>query len=248
MDLAEWRAVAAPVRHPWERARRRLVSGVLEDALGPRDGGGLAALDVGSGDAWLSGKIAEDLGLDHVTAFDIGYTDDDCRALRTAVVQPALDWPDQRYDLVLLLDVIEHVADDVDLLRRAREHLGDSGTLMVTVPAWPSFATAHDAALGHHRRYTPASLRAALASAGLRERRLGGAFASLLPLRKAQRVLERVRGPKPQAGVSGWTGGPLTTRVLAAALAGDARCGAWLAERNRLLPGLSLWAIAVSDA
>jgi len=245
MDLSERPLGPIAIRHPWEQARRRLIAGVLRSAATGRGRPPITALDIGSGDAWLAGALARDLELRSVDAFDVGYTDEDCRALQTDVVHPTATCPDGRHDLVLLLDVIEHVADDVDLLRTARERVADDGVVMVTVPAWPRLATNHDTALGHYRRYTPSRLRAALADAGLEESRLGGAFISLLPVRAGQRVLERVRGPRPLPDLGQWGRGPLATRALTTALAWDAAVGSQLAARGAVLPGLTLWATAV---
>ena len=248
MDLVERPPGPIAVRHPWEQARRHLVSRVLRDATDRHARSPVTALDIGSGDAWLATALAGDLRLQSVHAFDIAYTDEDCRELRTDVVSPTRTWPNGRHDLVLLLDVIEHVADDVELLRSARDRVSDDGIVMVTAPAWPRLATGHDRSLGHHRRYTPARLRAALVDAGLRELQLGGAFLSLLPIRAAHRILERAGRPREQSNLGQWSCGPVATNALSTALTWDARCGARLTTRNAFLPGLTVWATAIPAA
>lgn len=67
------------------------------------------------------------------------------------------DW---RFDAILYLDVIEHIVDDAAELRRAAERLNPGGALAVLAPAHPSLYTEFDRVIGHHRRYTRASLRA----------------------------------------------------------------------------------------
>ena len=65
-----------------------------------------------------------------------------------------------RYDTVLYVDVLEHIADDRGELARAAAHLAPGGALVVLSPAHPWLFTPFDAAVGHHRRYTRAALRA----------------------------------------------------------------------------------------
>lgn len=231
-------------RHPWEQARRNLVGDVVREAAAARGLRLDAALDIGSGDAWLAAGLGADLALRHVDALDIAYSDDDLRELATDVVRPVRACPDRAYDVAFLLDVIEHVPDDQVLLRLARDHVVPAGLVMVSVPAWPRLATMHDVALGHHRRYTPGRLRAALDDAGLRTIATGGAFSALLPIRAAQRIVEQRRGARDLPDLGQWTGGERVTAAVTAVLTADARLGRRAAAHGIPLPGLSVWALA----
>jgi SAM-dependent methyltransferase len=71
------------------------------------------------------------------------------------------------YDAIVAVNVIEHIEDDVGLVRRLGALLNPGGHLLVYVPACPFAYGTMDAALGHFRRYTPESLRALLREAGL---------------------------------------------------------------------------------
>jgi 2-polyprenyl-3-methyl-5-hydroxy-6-metoxy-1,4-benzoquinol methylase len=66
-----------------------------------------------------------------------------------------------RFDAILYIDVLEHIQDDSGELRRASAHLNPGGALIVLSPAHPWLFTPFDRAIGHYRRYTKASLRAA---------------------------------------------------------------------------------------
>jgi glycosyltransferase involved in cell wall biosynthesis/2-polyprenyl-3-methyl-5-hydroxy-6-metoxy-1,4-benzoquinol methylase len=72
------------------------------------------------------------------------------------------------FDSVVCLNVIEHVEDDVGALRNISAVLAEGGRAIVIVPQGPWNLGSLDEVLGHHRRYTPASLHAAAAAAGLR--------------------------------------------------------------------------------
>ena len=75
--------------------------------------------------------------------------------------------PAAKFDAILYIDVLEHIEDDRAEMARAAEHLKPGGALVVLAPAHPFLFTPFDAAIGHFRRYTRASLRAA-APANLR--------------------------------------------------------------------------------
>ncbi|MFE6691754.1 class I SAM-dependent DNA methyltransferase [Streptomyces sp. NPDC057743] len=72
------------------------------------------------------------------------------------------------HDLVLMLDVLEHIEEEQRALVRVRELLGAHGRFVLTVPALPALWSKFDEMSGHYRRYTKRSLRSALEAAGLR--------------------------------------------------------------------------------
>lgn len=72
---------------------------------------------------------------------------------------------DQVFDTIILLDVLEHIENDVDVLQRLSQYLAPNGRLVLKVPALASLYNSLDQAVGHHRRYTPQTLRTALTEA-----------------------------------------------------------------------------------
>jgi SAM-dependent methyltransferase len=64
------------------------------------------------------------------------------------------------FDTILYIDVLEHISDDGAELVRACRHLATRGNLVVLSPAHQCLFTAFDAAIGHHRRYSRADMRA----------------------------------------------------------------------------------------
>lgn len=68
---------------------------------------------------------------------------------------------DARFDSILYIDVLEHIEDDCAEMARAAARLKPGGTVIVLSPAHPFLFTPFDAAIGHFRRYTRASLAAA---------------------------------------------------------------------------------------
>lgn len=70
------------------------------------------------------------------------------------------------FDTVVMLDVLEHLSDDVEMLQRLWHALIPGGKLVIKVPALPGIFGAMDEVVGHQRRYTRRTLGAALSGAG----------------------------------------------------------------------------------
>jgi SAM-dependent methyltransferase len=74
--------------------------------------------------------------------------------------------PSVSADSVVLVNVLEHVAEDRALLSDVSEVLAPGGALLLLVPALPWIYGSLDAAFGHYRRYNKPSLTAKLQEAG----------------------------------------------------------------------------------
>jgi hypothetical protein len=98
--------------------------------------------------------------------------------------------------LVALLDVIEHVADDVAMLARLHERMDPGSRLIVTVPAMQWAYSSWDVALGHHRRYDRDTLAGVLRGAGFSHVATRYLFPELFPLLIVRRVR---RAPRTHA-------------------------------------------------
>jgi len=153
--------------HWWWEARERnaleYVRRAARSAAGrPR------ILDVGSGDGLMWDRLDE-IGEVEGIEPDGAMIDPDSRWRSRIEVADFLDGRPRPavYDLVLMLDVLEHIDDDHAALLRARSLLTDTGRLIVTVPALMSLWSEFDVLNRHHRRYDRAGLRSALRGAGL---------------------------------------------------------------------------------
>jgi len=74
----------------------------------------------------------------------------------------------ERFDTIVCVNVLEHIEDDVSALRLFGEVVAATrGKVLIFVPAVQRIYGPHDAALGHHRRYSKESLAAAFRAAGL---------------------------------------------------------------------------------
>jgi SAM-dependent methyltransferase len=156
-------------RHWWFVARRQILRSLIEREIRPPKDSRI--LEVGCGTGHNLGMLGE-FGALEASELDAGARE--LAGLRlgrpvTAAALPDLSmFPADSFDLVALLDVLEHVEDDASALTAIRSRLKPGGKLLVTVPANRWMWSAHDAAHHHHRRYTKRELEHAATSAGFR--------------------------------------------------------------------------------
>jgi hypothetical protein len=156
-----------------------------------------------------------------------------------------IDRPQAKFGGILMLDVMEHVGDDVAFVADiVSTYMDDDGWILVSVPAYQSLYTSHDTAVKHFRRYSPNRCAEVLRTAGLRVDFQGGLFHSLLAVRGAQAAREWFKKPsKEWVGAGGWNGGPRLTRVVTTALKAESRMSMLLGTKAKMaFPGLSYWA------
>lgn len=173
---------------PRQRTETELQSEVLEDLRGARHYRhwlvSLAAphlgddpIEIGSG----IGDYAEELAAGR-PAYTATEADPDRLALlarrfgghRTISVRE-LSLPCHEtagHSAAVLLNVLEHIEDDVAALRSIGGLVRPAGAVVVLVPAFPGAMSRFDRMIGHHRRYTRGGLTAALTGAGLQVERL----------------------------------------------------------------------------
>ncbi len=181
-------------RHWWWRAREAVVLRELERFRPDR--GWRRALDVGCGD----GLLLDALG--RYAACVEGLEPDrdlvsDARAERIHV-RPfdATFRPGQTYDLILFLDVLEHLDQVEPAVMHARSLLDPGGVMLVTVPAFQHLWTTHDDLNHHVTRYTRRRLLGVL-SDGFQVLDARYFFRWVYPAKIAQRLVEWAQRPDP---------------------------------------------------
>jgi SAM-dependent methyltransferase len=192
-------------RHWWFAARRRIVLQVLDAALrraGPA--GKPRILDIGCGGGGTLRELAlrgEAFGLDpEPSAVEAAMRRARCE-VRLGRLPDEIPYELGSFDAVTLLDVLEHIEDDVRALGTIERLLRPGGLLLCTVPAYRFLWSQHDDVNEHRRRYTRPELRIRLEAAGLRVRKLSYCNTFLFPPIAAARLLWR-RGGRPP-GVAG---------------------------------------------
>ncbi|MFL6724544.1 MAG: class I SAM-dependent methyltransferase [Sphingomicrobium sp.] len=182
-------------QHWWFTARHRILDGLIERVVRPPAGSRILELGAGTGHnlAMLSrfGEV-EASELDPIAR---GIATD---RLGRPVVEAALPdlsmFPAGSYDLVALLDVLEHVPDDKASLSAIYELLKPGAALLLTVPINPWMWSAHDVAHHHHRRYRKHEIRKLAEDAGYEIELLSPFNSLLFPPIAAVRLVGKLTG------------------------------------------------------
>ena len=67
--------------------------------------------------------------------------------------------PDRKFDVIIYIDVLEHIALDALEIKKSSEHLKDAGQLIVLAPAFQFLYSPFDKSIGHYRRYTASNFK-----------------------------------------------------------------------------------------
>jgi 2-polyprenyl-3-methyl-5-hydroxy-6-metoxy-1,4-benzoquinol methylase len=155
-------------RHWWYRARREILARVIESTAKPPAGARI--LEIGCGTGHNLDMLGRFGTVDAVEMDDAAREVASARLGRPAKMAtlPALEGVERgAYDLVALLDVLEHVEEDRASLVSIAERLKPGGRILLTVPAHPWMWSAHDVVNHHKRRYTKRGFRETIEGAGL---------------------------------------------------------------------------------
>ncbi len=144
--------------HWWFRGRRKILHSCLKTHSPVKRNN---ALDIGCGTgfnaALLSNFAKKVAGLDFSdTALELARKSNP----NLTLIKGA--FPDyktgEKYEMITLLDVLEHIDDDARAIKRVEELLAPGGIALITIPAYKFLWTEHDALLHHKRRYTKADV------------------------------------------------------------------------------------------
>jgi SAM-dependent methyltransferase len=187
-------------RHWWYRGRRRIVLDAIERLQLPADA---RLLDAGCGSGAMLSRLRR---FGSVTGVDVNPAavayalERGAGAVKHASID-RLPFADQEFDLVICLDVLEHVSDDRRALAELRRVSSPGGLLIATVPAYPALWSPHDVAAGHLRRYRAGELRTRAENEGWRIVRETSFNVLLLPPAACARIAARIRHARPRSNL-----------------------------------------------
>ena len=167
-------------QHWWFTARRRILDAVIKRIVRPPSQARILELGAGTGHNL---PMLSRFGEVEASELDPVAREIASKRLGKPVVEAALPdlsmFPPGAYDMVALLDVLEHVPDDQGSLKAIYGLLKPGAALLLTVPINPWMWSAHDVAHHHQRRYRKGEIRD-LAKASGYEIELLSPFNSLL--------------------------------------------------------------------
>ena len=192
MDLKEESTIGGdPQRHWYYIAKGRAIKSMLGAV--PIE----TLLDVGAGSGVFSRQLVDDGLADRAICVDPHYDDDFMRERGTNAVTYMREASNAEADTVLMIDVIEHVDDDVALIKDHVANAKDGARFLISVPAFQMLWSSHDEFLDHRRRYTLEELERVVGEAGLDVVEARYFFGLLFPAVAALRLADRaMKGEK----------------------------------------------------
>ena len=170
--------------HFWFRGRRTIFFDLIEQYLASEPPRPREILEIGCGAGGMLGPLGR---FGRVTGMDISHDYMQyCRSRgHERVVTGSgyqLPFQDGSFDMVALFDVIEHIEDDLQVLKEVRRVLKPGGQVFISVPAYQFLFSQNDRVAHHLRRYTSTRLKSRLVEAGLAPAKLTYFNTFLFPL------------------------------------------------------------------
>lgn len=231
MDLKEEDILGADIGRHWYYRSKAAALRRMVEPLRPQH-----ILDVGAGSGFFSRHLLAEAGAQSALCVDIGYAADRDASEAGKPVLYRRDIGPTDCDLVLMMDVLEHVDDDRGLLRHYAAKVPPGAHFLVTVPAFRFLWSSHDVFLEHKRRYRLPEIEQALRDAGLDVVRAAYYFGLVFPLAAAVRLATR-SSSEPRSSLKKHD--PLTNGLLSGICAAELP----LFPINRLA-GLSAFVLA----
>ncbi|HEY3637912.1 MAG TPA: class I SAM-dependent methyltransferase [Rhizomicrobium sp.] len=190
MDVKEEELLGGAVGGHWYyRSKQLALDAILRGVPFRR------ILDVGAGSGIFSRHLLDGAAASAICV-DSAYPQEHSESYNGKVIRFVREIEPGDADLVLLMDVLEHVDDDIGLMRASLAGAAKGAYVLISVPAFQSLFSAHDRFLEHRRRYTIRSLEKAVKTAGLEVISTRYFFAMILPLVAAIRMFQRGGPPR----------------------------------------------------
>lgn len=190
MDLKEEDILGEKIHDHWYyiskgRALRKFLGGMKVPEV----------LDVGAGSGIFSRQLIDSGFCDRAICIDPNYVEEKVENYHGKPIHfiksLEKDFAKDSEIIILMMDVLEHVADDAGLLKTYGENLTTGGYVLITVPAFQFMWSGHDVFLGHYRRYTIKDLESVVKQAGMTPVKSRYFFGSLFPVVAAIRLLKK---------------------------------------------------------
>lgn len=155
-------------KHFWFRSRRDYIISLLKEY--PKN---IKILDIGSSSGILLNELV-DLGFKVENLYGVDISENaikNCKlnGIANSFVMDAQNITlDQKFDVIIASDCLEHLKDDAKALNNWNGLLKSDGTLLVFVPAFMSLWSEHDVVNMHYRRYVKKDLVKSLQDANFK--------------------------------------------------------------------------------
>jgi hypothetical protein len=255
MDIKEFKInnlVHSMMRHPWEKARAYFTLKLIDNFTNIPNDRKINVLDIGCGDTYVIQNIGNKYKDAVFFAVDTAFTDE--------IIEDYISKYKNKYslnlfkdldkasscinadvDIVLLLDVLEHIEDEKSFLNLLKTYpfISKSTFFIITVPAFQSLFSSHDVFLDHFRRYNKKSLKKLINECGFSIVKQGYFFSSLLVPRFFSLLFQKNIKKVKQKGVSSYKANKLFDLILFGILTLDYKISLFLSKLGINIIGLS---------
>ena len=153
--------------HWWFKGRREVISSVVGALINGRSAN---IVEIGCG---TGGNLKMLSKFGNVTAVEMNEDAASCaeeltgrEILRGELPYGLQNIAGKTFDLVCLLDVLEHIENDGEALKEIRKILAPHGKLLISAPAYRCLYGEHDRRMSHYRRYSRNSMEELLKANG----------------------------------------------------------------------------------
>lgn len=150
-------------------------------------------LDIGAGSGIFTKFLQESPNLEKSVCLDIGYSSDFEEKYNGKSIQFKRSIERSNADLIMMMDVLEHVPDDVEFLKQYISKLKTGSHILISVPAFQFLFSGHDYFLEHYRRYSSKTLTDAVEKSGLTVVKYSYFFGFLFPVIAMIRLFSRLK-------------------------------------------------------
>lgn len=191
-------------RHWWFSGRRAILAHLIATFDLPTHA---RILEIGSG---TGGNLQMLSSFGQVSALEMDATARSIASEKTGGrfdIRPGfcptdIPFAGEKFDLICLFDVLEHIDKDVETFIAVKGLLAEGGRVLVTVPAYRWLWSTHDDFLHHKRRYSATELREKVAASGLQVVKISYFNTILFPLAAIVRLKDRLLGNSSASGSS----------------------------------------------
>lgn len=189
MDLKEIEILESDINNHWYYVSKARALSILSKNLDSK-----IVLDVGAGSGFFSKQLLKTAGIKEAWCVDISYEKDYDAQYEKKIVRYRKNVESVNADLVLFMDVLEHVDDDVSLIKRYFDKVPKGTKFIFTVPAFSFLWSDHDVFLEHKRRYSLNELESVVRDSGLSVLSGSYFYGLVFPLAVITRLANKIFG------------------------------------------------------
>lgn len=184
MDLKELESGVDPHTHWYYQTKKLRLISFFKAKIALYDKR-VTLIDVGAGSGFFSLELYKlyPRSIARILLVDLHYTDREVEQTKGQVVQKIRNLPDSiENSIIIMMDVLEHIEDDVSFLKDVISRVKGRCYFFVTVPAFRQLWSGHDVFLGHFRRYSLSEIKHSLIKANFFPRKSYYQFGMIFPI------------------------------------------------------------------